>query len=87
MFPFQQGQAGSGSGIQRNTREMIFIMLSKSQMGMWGLLLFSVVVRLSSVFVQWLTHVCTQMFIEGMNELGWCDEPLTHSICTNSDKK
>lgn len=54
---------------------------------MWGLLLFSVVVRLSSVFVQWLTHVCTQMFIEGMNELGWCDEPLTHSICTHGDKK
>lgn len=54
---------------------------------MWGLLLFSVVVRLSSLFVQWLTHVCTQMFTEGMSELGWCDEPLMHSICANGDKK
>lgn len=66
---------------------MIFMMLSKSQMRMWGLLLFSVVVRLSSVFVQWLTRVCTQMFTEGMSKLGWCDEPFTHSICTNGDKK
>lgn len=61
-------------------------MLSKSQMRMWGLLLFSVVVRPSSVLAKWLTHVYTHMFTEGMSELGWFDEPLMHSICINSDK-
>lgn len=58
---------------------IIFIMLSESQMRIWGLL-FSFVVRLSSVFAQWLTYVCTQVFNEGMSEFGWLDETLMDSI-------
>lgn len=54
-------------------------MLSESQMRIWGLL-FSFVVRLSSVFAQWLTYVCTQVFNEGMSEFGWLDETLMDSI-------